>query len=406
MCIEMGLHRKDSLLKSFTNEAEYQEAIRIFWAVYALDRRWSFGTGMPFALQDTDIDPSLPEPVSCDPTVMRIYLTHFPQDESHPYLRHITKYNQIATKVWYHNLAYEAGRNTKKDEIGFLDYQILQWYQNLPEHLRFNGHDLARESEGAGRGLQRLRLLMYMRRNQARISIYRPILHSATSIMENRHYAQNVVDVAKDTINTLTTVNEKSDIYKTQQVLYNYFLVQALAVLFLAVAHAPAVFCNQTRSEFYSAIELVKGFSTKSHVSKRLWRTVRGLKEMGDKIGLLAKGGGNLVDPGQDPHSDAAVAMAGLAGHKIDFAQFPNQQRLNGNINGHDELGVSPDDALQITNELSSLFELAGGYGANATPGPDAFSFMGQNDDGGFAEGFNNAFGNEPELTRIMNELF
>jgi hypothetical protein len=64
MCIEMGLHRKDSLVKSFTNEAEYQQAVRIFWTVYALDRRWSFGTGMPFALQDADIDPALPEPVS------------------------------------------------------------------------------------------------------------------------------------------------------------------------------------------------------------------------------------------------------------------------------------------------------------------------------------------------------
>lgn len=64
MCIEMGLHRKETLLKLFTNEAEYQQAIRIFWIVYALDRRWSFGTGMPFALQDADIDPGLPEPVS------------------------------------------------------------------------------------------------------------------------------------------------------------------------------------------------------------------------------------------------------------------------------------------------------------------------------------------------------
>lgn len=64
ICIEMGLHRRDSLLKTFTNEAEYLQAIRIFWVVYALDRRWSFGTGMPFALQDADIDPGLPEPVS------------------------------------------------------------------------------------------------------------------------------------------------------------------------------------------------------------------------------------------------------------------------------------------------------------------------------------------------------
>ncbi|KAK5054436.1 hypothetical protein LTR84_001326 [Exophiala bonariae] len=383
MCIEMGLHRKETLLKLFNNEAEYQHAIRIFWTVYALDRRWSFGTGMPFALQDADIDPGLPEP-----------------DESRPYLKHITKYNQIATKVWYHNLAYDGGQQTKKDEIGFLDYQILQWYDQLPDALQFNSRDIIRENEIPGRGARRLRLLMYMRRNQARISIYRPILHSATSIMEHRHYAQNVVDVAKDTINTLTGVNQISDIYKTQQQLYNYFLVQALAVLFLSVAHAPAVFCTQTRTEFYAAIELIKGFSTKSHVSKRLWRTIRGLKDIGDKLALIARGGGaGMNDPDQDAQSDAAVAMAGLAGHKVDYHGY------NGNghrLNGGEELGVSPDDALQMTNELSSLFELAGGYGAN-TPGPDAFNYVGSNADLG--EGFN-VFGNEPALTRIMNELF
>ncbi len=242
---------------------------------------------------------------------------------------------------------------------------------------------------------------MYLRRNQARISIYRPILHSATSIMENRHYAQNVVDVAKDTINTLTGVNQISDIYTTQQVMYNYFLVQALAVLFLSVAHAPAVFCTQTRQEFYAAIEMVKGFSTKSHVSKRLWRTIRGLKDMGDKIGLLARGSNSLPESEPDAHSDAAVTMAGLAGHKVDYGAYSNSTARN----GPEELGVSPDDALQITNELSSLFELAGGYGTG-TPGPDTFHLAGANGgDMNLGEGFN-VFGNEPELSRIMNELF
>lgn len=41
-------------------------AIKLFWSIYVLDRRWGFGTGMPFTLQDDDIDPSLPEPVSKD----------------------------------------------------------------------------------------------------------------------------------------------------------------------------------------------------------------------------------------------------------------------------------------------------------------------------------------------------
>ena len=51
-------------MEAFPNEEERSWAIKLFWSIYVLDRRWSFGTGMPFALQDTDIDPQLPEPVS------------------------------------------------------------------------------------------------------------------------------------------------------------------------------------------------------------------------------------------------------------------------------------------------------------------------------------------------------
>lgn len=64
MCLEMGLHRRDALMKGFQTEEEALAANRVFWSVYSLDRRWSFGTGLPFAIQDEDVDPSLPEPVS------------------------------------------------------------------------------------------------------------------------------------------------------------------------------------------------------------------------------------------------------------------------------------------------------------------------------------------------------
>ena len=48
------------------DEEQRTGAMLTFWSVYCLDRRWSFGTGMPFALQDSDIDPNLPKPVSGD----------------------------------------------------------------------------------------------------------------------------------------------------------------------------------------------------------------------------------------------------------------------------------------------------------------------------------------------------
>jgi hypothetical protein len=64
LCLEIGLHRRQNLLKNFANDEERSWATKLFWSIYVLDRRWSMGTGMPFAVQDLDIDPSLPEPVS------------------------------------------------------------------------------------------------------------------------------------------------------------------------------------------------------------------------------------------------------------------------------------------------------------------------------------------------------
>ena len=63
MCFEMGLHRREVLTKTFVSGDDYIWGVRLFWSLYILDRRWSFSTGMPFAIQDTDIDPLLPEPV-------------------------------------------------------------------------------------------------------------------------------------------------------------------------------------------------------------------------------------------------------------------------------------------------------------------------------------------------------
>jgi hypothetical protein len=62
--LEMGLHRKVTLLEKFSDGPQRSMATRVFWCIYVLDRRWSFGTSLSFALIDRDIDPELPEPVS------------------------------------------------------------------------------------------------------------------------------------------------------------------------------------------------------------------------------------------------------------------------------------------------------------------------------------------------------
>ena len=63
LSLTMGLHRRDALTRSFPDKAERSQALKVFWSIYTLDQRWSFGTGLPFCLQEADIDPNLPEPV-------------------------------------------------------------------------------------------------------------------------------------------------------------------------------------------------------------------------------------------------------------------------------------------------------------------------------------------------------
>lgn len=63
IALEVGLHRREKILR-FRNPSQRSWVTKLFWCIYVLDRRWSFGVGMPFALHDLDIDPGLPEPVS------------------------------------------------------------------------------------------------------------------------------------------------------------------------------------------------------------------------------------------------------------------------------------------------------------------------------------------------------
>ena len=218
--------------------------------------------------------------------------------------------------------------------------------------------------------------------------------------MENRNYAQTVVDVAKDTIRVLTRLNETTDIYRTQQVCFNYFHISALAVLFLAVAHAPGVFSRQVRDEFYMALDLIKGFSTQSYVSQRLWKMIKGLKEVGPKLGVIQA----LTDP-DDAHSSAAVAMAGLAGHQVDQrAAFTSAQQQS-------SLGNSPLDGQQMRDELTNLFEAAGGYGSNLFASGQALdgvnNFVGsQGETVPATGGISGVYGNDGEFSRIMEPLF
>lgn len=46
MCLEKGLHRRETLNHPTVVAAGRDRVLRLFWSIYTLDMRWSFGTGL------------------------------------------------------------------------------------------------------------------------------------------------------------------------------------------------------------------------------------------------------------------------------------------------------------------------------------------------------------------------
>lgn len=322
----------------------------------------------------------------------------------------MTIFNKLSSRIWTYNQSFGSSSSNTHCETRFLDREVLLWYQGLPEALKFN-KTLTRENEIPNRGQRKLRFILFLRANVARLQVYRPTLFTATGIMRHRQDAQKAVDIAKETISIIIAVNQTSDIYRTQQALYNYSLVQALAVIFLATAHSPALFYRQTREVFYNALALIEGFSTRSFIAKRLWTTIRGLSELVQKIGVLDRETNFARDetPGDFRPSATVMMMASEAGSIDESDIYAPDGRMrgdNGSMLPLNELAVSPVDGQQISNQLINLYELVGGN-VGFDSGIDSqqyYGYMGLNPDaqGGEAMGI---MGNQIEFCNIMGEL-
>ncbi|KAG6008738.1 hypothetical protein E4U21_003933 [Claviceps maximensis] len=350
LCLEAGLHQKRGLME-IRNDAERQNSLNSFWSAYVLDRRWSFCTGLPFSVQDDEIDPDLPLP------------------EEYPFLVAMITYSRIGAKVWRQvsHFGPILAREPVQKEIDNLDSEILQWYETVPDEVKVRDWDKEKQmSSTPSYNLQRLRIWTYLRLNQIRIWLYTPILHSATSIMQHPEHARLVVGLAKDTIQYLNHLNSTTHLYRRAQVFYNQFLASAIAVVFFSSVHAPISFSAECRVEFYMALNLVKDLSAKSWVSERLWRMIKSLKDMAPRFGLHL---------GDDAHSNAALGMIGLArGHTMDDSNSVVQSPFThvGITQGHQNQTRGPAEHLtdengkMIQSELSRIFE--GYVGLNGFP--------------------------------------
>ncbi|EED18602.1 C6 transcription factor, putative [Talaromyces stipitatus ATCC 10500] len=365
LCLEMGLHRSETYPQPAIVSYGKEDALKLFWSVYTLDIRFSMGTGMPYQLDSSDIDPSLPRPTNV------------------PYLNTMINYNRIAEKVWRFITSPNRNQQPRMEEMAYLDWQVTQWYNSIPEFLKIpdpsiyyaSGNEQHNEQnkiqQDAPRSTCRLKYLLYLRADLMKILIYRPILYTPSQIAQSPVEAATVVDIAKNTISFITHLNNHSNIYQLQQITFNWFLISALAVLFLAVAHAPGQFTSSCKDEFYMALGLIEGFSMHSYISQRLWKSIKGLRKLGPKIGLAQKSA-EVVQPLQQvdnystPTGMDTVHHESISTDILPSHQYRQPLPLAASTTTLPTQQPSPDDFLltdstQMSRELMDWFEAMGG---------------------------------------------
>ncbi|PYI35014.1 hypothetical protein BP00DRAFT_454240 [Aspergillus indologenus CBS 114.80] len=401
--MQLGLHCQETWQKTggvFPGELHRTWASRLFWCIYVLDRKWSFGTGLPFAIQDADMDTNLPEPGTTT-----------------PYLTCMISYARLSSKIWGLVVGWRTRpRAATTDYCAYLDFQVQQWIQSIPPELRFDPAHRATargDSPTHADSMMTLQVLLALQANQLRILVYRQYLLSGESIEDSVAGASIAVETAKSTVHMLDYFSRVSEIYYQRPEPFNYFLISALAALFLAVLHGPARFSQVCRPEFYKAVEMVRRSSTRARTSRRLQKIIRSLKVIRLNLGKEAKlhqspkGGIPREMPGESAqgytHTHVPSIRTGPEGQTRTHPHPPPTQSSSNGVWSLASTATGPAPAVAVDNgceDLTTFFEMAGGlyFDPRVQAGGEGVAVL--------AEGLGGELAAEDEaLTRVMADL-
>ncbi|KAH7110284.1 hypothetical protein EDB81DRAFT_672191 [Dactylonectria macrodidyma] len=262
MLLELGFHRSETLKKRYPTRNELRQAVKLFWSVYNTERRFSYGSGLPFVLQDADIDHDLPEPDESSFSSM--------------YVKSMIVYTRIASHVWRSattspelSTAFVEGTRDR------LDFRVLQWRKSLPIKLQFRGVEETFDPEKHVWGHWRLRLMLYLRANQMRIVIHRNVIHHKAmprgqKRLINPSSINTLIEIAQDTIRVLAQLTETADLYKIQQQTYNFFLESALASLLVVIVTNEPIYGDICTGDVRLAMNVIHKFAAHSSISNHL----------------------------------------------------------------------------------------------------------------------------------------
>ncbi|KAH7380041.1 hypothetical protein BKA66DRAFT_571122 [Pyrenochaeta sp. MPI-SDFR-AT-0127] len=371
--LEMGLNHSRSLFDNFPDIASRKMATQVFWTVYQLDRRWSFGTSLSFALNDKDIDSDLPEP-----------------GQEFPYLKCTVAYGRLCSRIWealppYGSTSLRIPQETEE----YLDFIIQNWRASIPDELRlrYTEDELTTQISAQPRVLHRLRTLLHLRGNYIRLLIHRHHVLDHENGKSDTKMVQLVVNIAKNSIQVLVDFNNTSDIYRRQPSVYHHYLVAALSVLLLAVCHAPNQFTETCRLSFVAALELLKSLSRHGTASRKLWKSISGVLPFVRSL-TLRKDQQQSAKHQSDDNSAGIVGASTAPNGRTMQGQEPAPSEVPADVVREPWIGNTshvdlwPNSEPDIFNISSDLMDLYDAFGTNAINAPQLQYDIGANNFG------------------------
>lgn len=249
-----------------------------------------------------------------------------------------------------------------------LEAMTQNWLSTIPEDIRLTHSEgnTAPAAQLPNRQLQNLGVLFYLRGNYIRCLIHRHHVLSTLAIAKDLTNATLVVDVAQDSIRLLVYLNASSDIYHRNQTVYNFFLINAVSILLLAVCHSPSHFALSCKQNFFAAVDLVRGFSRLSLQGRRLWTSLRGLVSRLKTLGITKDGSKLASKQKQQPIQSARTDMTSTSSHRTypDVANIQHTYPV-ANLSDHGFEtaydATTPNSFTRMGDHLIGVFDIFGG---------------------------------------------